>query len=219
MAQTTKPEVPQLARVIAGATPPLAAEDQHLALALYRHLARGEPVATVALAAAMERDAAEVEATLARWPGVYRGDDDRILAFWGLALPEMAHGFRLDERQLYTWCAWDALFIPGLIGETAEVESRSPVSGERVRLRVAPERVLEVEPRGMVVSMLAPRKRFDYQVVTSFCHFVHFLSSSADAEGWLVEHPETFLLTVDEAFELGRLTNRAKFGEALDNAT
>jgi alkylmercury lyase len=215
MARTTKPEVSQLAEVIAGAMPRLPADDQHLALTLYRRLAEGEPVTPSALAAEVGRDAPEVEATVEDWPGVYRAGDRRIVAFGGLAIPKMPHRFRIGGRQLHTWCAWDALFIPELIGRTAEVESQSPVSGDPVWLTVAPDRVVHVEPRSTVVSMLAPTQSFDDGVVRSFCHFVHFFPSATDADPWLAEHERTFPLSVDEAFELGRMTNRLIYGDAL----
>ncbi|MGH2951204.1 MAG: organomercurial lyase, partial [Solirubrobacterales bacterium] len=153
MPETTRPELPDLAAAISAAMLSVPVEEQRLALALYRHLADGEPVAAAALAAHLDGDEAEIAATLERWPGVYRSEAGHVVAFGGLAIPEMPHRFRIDGRQLYTWCAWDALFIPELIGRTAEVESRSPASGERVSLTVAPERVLAVEPRQAVVSM------------------------------------------------------------------
>jgi alkylmercury lyase len=189
----------------------LSADEQELALSIYRQLAVGAPVPLSAVAEALGRDEGEIVETLEQWPGVFRADDGRIVAFLGLALPEMAHRFRIDGRTLHTWCAWDALFLPTLIGQPAEVESQSPVSDEPVRLTVSPQRVEEVVPKETVVSMLAPTADFDDTVLMSFCHFVHFFPSAADAQPWLSEHTGTFLLTVDEAFELGRLTNAAKF--------
>lgn len=215
MSERTNPDLRELADAISGAMPPLPPEEQRFALALYRQLARGEPVPIDSLAVDVDGKPPDVDATLERWPGVYRDGAGRVVAFWGLAIPEMPHRFRVDGRRLYTWCAWDALFIPELIGRTAEVESQSPVSGDSVRLTVTPEQVLQVAPEGTVVSMLVPAERFDEQVIMSFCHFVHFFPSVADAEPWLGEHSETFLLSVDEAFELGRLTNRSRFGAVL----
>jgi alkylmercury lyase len=54
---------------------------------------------------------------------------------------------------LSTWCAEDTLFLPALLGQTATVESPSPVSRESVRLTIAPEGVQAVSPTGAVVSI------------------------------------------------------------------
>ena len=66
------------------------------------------------------------------------------------------HALRLGARKLFAWCALDALFIPGLVGEPAEVESTCPVSGEAILLRVSPDGVCEYAPSGAVLSVLLP---------------------------------------------------------------
>lgn len=212
---SVKPEISSLAEALSGAMPALSPDEQRLAVALYRQLAKGEPVGAQALATELGRGETEIERTLRSWPGVHRCEKGAIVAFGGLALPEMPHRFRVDGRRLHTWCAWDALFIPELVGRTAEVDSVSPTSGDRVRLTVASDAIQAVEPEGTVISMLAPTEHFDDEVVAGFCHFVHFFTSVSDAQPWLAEHPRTFLLSLDEAFELGRKTNRLCYGEAL----
>ena len=214
----TSPEISSLAEAIAGSMATLSVEEQRVAVALYRQLAGGEPVPPGSLATELGADDDAIERTLKGWPAVHRSDDGAIVAFGGLAIPEMPHRLRVDGRLLHAWCAWDALFIPELIGRTAEVESQSPASGDLVRLTVAPEAIVAAEPQEAVVSMLAPTERFDDDVVASFCHFVHFFPSASDARPWLDQHRPTFPLSLDEAFELGRLTNRLCYGEALRNA-
>lgn len=207
----SKPPIPELAETLAKAMPALSPDGQRLALALYRELAACEPVPPRALANELGREEAEIADALERWPGVFRTDDGRVTSFWGLSIPEMAHHFRVDGRQLFTWCAWDALFIPGLIGQSAAVESRSPTNGELVRLTVDPDGIRELDPETAMVSMLSPAEAFDYRVIIGFCHFVHFFSSSVEGEQWVSEHPGTFLLSVAEAYELGQTVNRRRF--------
>ena len=84
-----------------------------------------------------------------------------------------------------------------------------------MRLVVDPHRVREVEPEAAVVSMLSPADAFDYRVIQHFCHFVHFFPSAEAGALWMAEHPGTFLLSVAEAHELGRLVNGRLFGESL----
>jgi alkylmercury lyase len=214
--QTPKPPIPELAETLAEAMPSLEPDQQQLALAVYRQLARGEPVRVGDLASELGLHKADVAAMLEPWPGVFRGEDGRIVSFWGLAIPEMPHRFRVDGCRLHTWCAWDALFIPELIGRTAEVESRPPLGGGSVRLTVDPDRVRAVDPAAAVVAMLSPAEAFDYRVVMTFCHFVHFFPSPQTGSEWVAEHPGTFLLSVPEAHELGRIVNRRRFGTNLE---
>jgi hypothetical protein len=53
-------------------------------------------------------------------------------------------------------------------------------------------------------------------VINRFCRYVRFFASSEAALGWIVEHPETFQLSIEDGYRLARLSNRATFGAALE---
>ncbi len=100
-------------------------------------------------------------------------------------------------------------------GQRIFVQTFRLLSGETIRLAVTPERVKEVRPEGAVVSFLRPDGPLGPDVLEPFCHFVHFFTSRESAECWMAVHPGTFLLSVDDAFELGRLTNHLRVPEIL----
>ncbi|TLY15655.1 MAG: alkylmercury lyase [Thaumarchaeota archaeon] len=204
-----------LADKIVNAMPKLGSGERRIAVGLYRLLAEGEPVSPERLAETLNLSGSTVRETLSRWPGVYYDDTRAVIGFGGLALSEMPHRFQGDGRNLHTWCAWDSLFIPGILGKTARVESTDPITNEKISLVVEPEGVNELEPTDTVVSFLAPSRGFDADVIQSFCHFVHFFGSRESGELWSSEHKGTLLLSVEQAHELGRLTNTRNFGEAL----
>ncbi len=178
-------------------------------------MAEGEPVSPARLAETLDLSESRVLETLSKWPGVYYDDTGAVIGFWGLALSEMPHRFQVNGRSLYTWCAWDSLFIPGILGKTARVESSDPVTNEKISLVVEPKGPKELQPADMVVSFLTPKRTFDADVIQSFCHFVHFFGSRRSGERWSSEHKGTLLFSVEEAYKLGRLTNTRNFGEAL----
>ncbi len=43
--------------------------------------------------------------------------------------------------------------------------------------------------------------------IASFCHYIFFFESAEAAALWSEEHPGTFVLSLERAFELGRKTN------------
>ena len=49
-------------------------------------------------------------------------------------------------------------------------------------------------------------------VITSFCHFVHFFRSPAVASDWLAQRPGMFQLSLADAYELGRQINCVRYG-------
>ena len=213
--RTTDSKLTELAQKVAGAFPELDRTAQDIAVVTYRLLAEGKPVSPEAVARQLSLEPERVRETWDSWPGVYYDDNRKVIGFWGLALQEMPHRFTVDGRQLYTWCSWDSLFIPEILGKTAEVESTCPVTGETISLTVGPDGVESVAPAGARVSFLVPTASFDTDVVMSFCHFVLFFSSEKAGKKWSGEHENTFLLTVEEAHQIGRLTNRINLGDAL----
>lgn len=208
-------EISTLTDELVAAVPRLRTRERRIAIALYRLLGEGNPVAAEHLARHLNSGADEVRQVLANWPGVYRDERGDVIGFWGLAIPEMPHRFVVDGIRLHTWCAWDALFIPEILGKAARVESTCPATGQLVALTVAPDGVQAVSPSGVVVSFLSPRGQFDENVHANFCHFVHFFASRETGAAWTAAHPHTFLLSVDEAFEVGRRFNAARFGGVL----
>ncbi len=65
-------------------------------------------------------------------------------------------GSERGGKELYAWCSLDTLFIPGLLGEDAEISSTCPVSGDPIRLRVTPAGVQNFSPPDAVVSIVLP---------------------------------------------------------------
>ena len=213
----TRPKIEALSEPLLHIFPTLDATDQELSLTLYRLLAKGEPVAIIALAAKLGLTAGEVARRLQSWPGVYYDGEQRVIGYWGLTLRSTTHRLRVDGRELYTWCAWDTLFLPALLGARAQATSVCRGSGEAVHLTVGPHAIESAEPAAVVVSFLLPNPdavRAD--LITSFCHYVHFFRSPEAARPWLDEHPETFLLTLAEAYEVGRRRNRLQYSAVLD---
>jgi alkylmercury lyase len=85
-----------------------------------------------------------------------------------------------------------------------------------VRLTITPQQVERVEPVGAQMSVLVPdAQEMQKDVVTSFCHFVHFFPSRQAAESWTAKHSGTFMLSVHEAHVLARLKNEAQYHEVL----
>lgn len=191
----------EVARRLEPLFPALDERDQQLSLAIYRELARGAPV----------RLPAESLRRMQEWPGVYYDAEQRVIGFWGLSLAATRHRLRIDGRELFTWCAWDTLFLPALLGARIEVASTCRATGEAVRLTVSPEAVESAEPAGLAVSFIVPSEEaVRADLVTSFCHYVHFFTSG-NAE----KHPDALMLSLPDAFEVGRLLNRRRYGDIL----
>jgi alkylmercury lyase len=215
--QTESDRLESLATAVATAAPDF---DERIALQVYRRLAEGSPAPASDVAERAGAVAERVEELLSSWPGVYLNQDNEVIGFWGLTITKLSptHRLEVEGRNLFAWCAWDTLFLPGILDATARVESACPTTGETISLVVSPAGVVETSHPGAVVTFLTPDRDFDADVIQGFCHFVHFFASREAGEAWTAEHPGTFLLSLDDAFELGRRVNALNFPSALGSA-
>jgi len=199
-----------LADALAAALGELDPAGQRLAIALYRLLAAGRPVAAADLATANGLPKPAVAETIGSWPAVFTDSKGRVTGFWGLATTELspAHRYESGGRVLYAWCAWDTPFLRARLGQAARVTSACPVTGELIQLTVTPDGVTGASHPEAAMSFLRPDGPFDSSVIESFCHFVHFFASRQAGEQWAAGHPGTFLLTLGEAADLAARGNQ-----------
>jgi alkylmercury lyase len=203
---TNKPitTVQQLSEAIAAATIDFDEQGRRIGIAVYDLLAQGDPVTPAEIAARARQPESDVLATLKGWPGVFWDDEDRVVGFWGLAIPEMDHHFQAEGgKPIYAWCALDPFLIVPVIRRPARVESKDPVTGEPITMTVTPHGLNDVSPASAVVSFIAPTKAFDFDVIETFCNYVLNFASRESAERWASERENIVLLPAAEAFEVG----------------
>ena len=200
-----------LAAELVAAAPAFTEREQHLAITLYRLLAEGEPVEPAGLAHRAQIAQDEVERALAEWNGIFTDDQERVIGFLGLSIRPMPHRLTIGERTLYAWSAYDTLFLPELLGATAQVESRCPTTGERVTLTVTGTQVSNPRPAETVLSYLHKDEPLDQHVISSFCHFIHFFANPAAAAEWTAQHDGTFTISLAEGSEIARVMNRGRY--------
>lgn len=201
--------------------PVVSEEEQRAGLVLLREVARGEPVAICQLAQALGTSTETADAFTrdsALSPLVHADKEGRIQGFCGLSVTPTHHQTTINKRKLWAWCAPDTLEHPELLGESAEIESRDPETGQLVHLTVSPARVEAVEPTSVVVSWRRS-ETWDAtsaaRIIASGCHFQFFFASRESGERWVAKHPETFLLSLDEVFAFMKRFNRHMFGTEL----
>jgi len=51
--------------------------------------------------------------------------------------------------------------------------------------------------------------------IESFCGSIHFFASRETAEAWTAHHPGTFVISIEDGFDIGRHTNAAHYGDVL----
>jgi alkylmercury lyase len=170
--------------------------------ALLRLLANGEPVTIAKLAAAAGYPLDAVQRDVAAWNDTEYDEQDRIIG-WALTLRPTPHGFNIDGKQLYTWCALDTLFFPAVIGRPARVESPCAATSVPIRLTVDPTAgVSALDPPTAVVSIVTPQQM--NSVRGAFCNPGRFFATADAARDWQRRHQGMEVLSVVDAHRAGR---------------
>ncbi len=177
---------------------------------LTRLLAGGQPVAPAHLARAMHASVEEIRAALQEIPELEYDEQGNIVGK-GLTLIPTAHQFHVNHHPLFTWCAWDALYFPVLLSSSAQVISRCPVTAETIRFTATPEQICDLDPKGAMISLvISDATACSTNVRETFCCYSHFFSSPQAAASWQKKHPDALLLSVEEAYQVGKFVVQAR---------
>jgi len=188
----------------------LRCEQEDLCLPILRQVSRGKPATRAELGARLKLDQDELERRLTRLQDTEFDHQGNILG-WGVTLVPTSHHFQMRGKPLYTWCAFDTVLFPPSLHAEAQVQSTCPVTGQPVTFVATPEGVVnELTPASSVMSLIIPEQRSDC-VRATFCQHSLFFQSEQAASTFLAAHPETVLLSIEEAAYLGWLVARTRF--------
>jgi len=170
-------------------------------------LARGKPVSPGQLAEIWEIPLEHVRAILKQ--SVAKGqaqiDDQGNLVGGVLSLIPTPHRISIDGTQLYAWCAYDAIYAPGVLGKPVRIVSQDSVTGETIRLSITPAGVSKVQPEDTVVTVVSTDTDLVGGPEGPRCSQMLFFGSRESAEKWAKNRPDVSILTVEEVFEIARL--------------
>lgn len=174
---------------------------QDLAARLARGRPSGEEIAPEAL----------LEAAMERMPNIELAEDGRIVGC-GLTLAPTDHQILFSGPPLFTWCAFDTLLFPAILGRAAEVRSRCHATGVPIRCSVGLNEIEALTPGAAVVSLVAPGEGEAREAGGSVCRHAHFFASPAAAGRWREAHPAARLLPVAQAHVLARRISALRGG-------
>jgi len=184
----------------------VGAEGMKVLTVLYRLLSDGKPVGPERVASALNLPVSEATSIIKKFPTVL-DQDGNLVESYGLSLNPTKHNFVIGDNRLYSWCGVDTIFLPILIKKNARIESPDPITGEKIKLHVSPERVEEVEPSTALVTWIAADVVTTASVATTAseirgatCHYQNFFGSDESASKYISENPRVFVVTPSDVF-------------------
>ena len=173
----------------------------------WRSLAKGDPVSL----GQVERIARDLGVEQTEADGFLRriserDASDNIVGVMGLSLNDHPHQLTVDGVALKTWCAGDTLFLPAMLGRTADVESASPLTGELIRLTVSPDGIVTTDPVGLALSVPAedPGQLTTAELAViwgTFCHHIFFFPSVDEGRRWAADRDNIGIHPVEDAYQ------------------
>jgi alkylmercury lyase len=130
------------------------AEEHAVTRVVFRSLLKGRGLRPEDVAATLGTSLTSIERTvdalIERGTMERDADSGELVAARGLSLAETAHRLTLDGRQLYAFCAVDAVGIPAALRIDARVESLCHVCGARVTLALSGGTVTDGSPGAVI---------------------------------------------------------------------
>lgn len=164
-----------------------------------RLLADGDPVSAEMVASKLGIPEAIAQSVFEASRGKGQWDEEGRLIGSALTLVPTPHHFRIMDRDLYTWCAHDAILLPGLLGAVAEVESPDPLSGGRINLVIGPKGPENYNPKSAVLTILQTAEPATGPE-SAVCTNSHFFTSRASAVEWSKDQQGVVIMLIEDAF-------------------
>ena len=167
-------------------------------------LSKGEPISPESLENAWGMPIEHVHAIFeqASALGTLQLDDSGNMIGTAISLVPSSHKFQVNDKTLYAWCSYDAIYAPGVIGSDAFVESFDPLTNESIQMKVSPNGITESEPEGVVTTVVGMDADARGGAESPRCNQMHFFASEENARRWAADHPGVLIMTVDQLFDV-----------------
>ncbi len=195
----------ELQQLFSQAFPKLNNTGQQQAKQLYQLLSNGEAISVQDFAKEIKLTIEQTNAIFKSWTGVSFDESNNIDGFWGLSTTKTRHSFELNHQTLYTWCAWDLLFMPIIFQQTITAHTTCPVTDHEITLTISKDKIEQARPADAMITFLKPTlEQLKANVTQSFCQYVFFVESEQAGLEWKKDHEGGFLLDLNTGFNLGK---------------
>jgi len=183
-----------------------------------RLLAEGKPVSAVMIGSKLDIPLTIAQSVFEASREKGEWDGDGRLVGSALTLIPTPHRFRVNQKDLYTWCAHDTILLPGLLDMTAEIESPDPLSGDRVKVVISPRGPEEYDPKTAVLTIFQSTEPATGPM-SAVCTNSHYFVSPSSAEEWIGDRKGLQIATVEDAFAQVKQTLLDPLMPVLDQLT
>lgn len=195
----------------AEAKPP---ELQEASLAIYRALLKGSAVDLNIIAKDLKLSRGKLDQVLALLPKstIDFDENGKIVAFVGFSLIPANHQFFAGGKEFYTWCVFDALFLPSLLQTGARLVTKCPETDEKIEVYLSDQTVLSASPAAPVLSLVATTgDACCHDIRGAFCNHVNLFKDQATFDTWSKGKDRTLAVPLKKGFAMALQRNEWRY--------
>ncbi|WP_444993890.1 organomercurial lyase [Aliikangiella sp. IMCC44359] len=176
---------------------------------LYIELAKGYPVPLAKIVKQLDIPEEQVRKLIDTLAYVEQNQNDEIIAYRGVTLSPTKHALVTNNSTVYTWCAFDTLFLLDLIDEPAHIHSTCAACNKKLILKPSKLAGSQFENNSMVMSLFVPEpSAYQESLRDSFCCKVHFFCNETCGQQWSSQQSNIELFSVDDSLTIAQERNR-----------
>jgi alkylmercury lyase len=189
--------------------PNLNVEERQISKFLYQKLSLGRPVSIESIADEFHKSIQEIQVLLKQMAYVEYSATGEISAYRGVTLNQTRHYLFHNNFKIYTWCAFDTLFLADLLVEPVSIASNCPTCGKRIAFDVNDRNITSSKESDTVMSFIIPDK-VDYceNLQNAFCCKVHFFCNQQCGSEWVNLSHEISFFDLAESLVIAQERNR-----------
>ena len=189
--------------------PKLSELEKRVSTYLYIELVKGYPVPLAKIEKQFSIPEEQVRKLLGELAYVEHNQNDEIIAYRGVTLSPTKHTLVTEDSTVYTWCAFDTLFLLDLIDKPAHIHSTCAECDKKLMLKPSMLASSQFENTSIVMSFLVPEpSAYQESLRASFCCKVHLFCNAACGQQWTSQQNNIELFSVDDSLTIARERNR-----------
>ena len=129
-------------------------------------------------------------------------EDDTVIGCHGLSIIPTKHHLGINGRNLFTWCAADAVGIPAALEIEAKIVSKCLYCDESIEIDMANGEIMNSNQKDARIWVV--EADLNRSIVGCTCPQINFFCSEEHFNKWYKNQNRGKLLTLAEAVELGK---------------
>ena len=193
--------------------PDLKTEERQISKILYQKLALGKSVSIETISNELQKSIQDIQDYLNQMEYVEYNVTNEISAYRGVTLRQTTHCVFHNAFKVFTWCAFDTLFLADLLDKPVKITSNCPTCNKAITINKPDRDHKSLKETNTVMSFIIPDK-VDYceDLQSAFCCKVHFFCNGQCGSEWINLSSEIGFFNLEESIVIAEERNRRFMG-------